>query len=90
MHITQDLEYVALDPQKQKIPLVEIHSADGKVKTTYFDAAAGISSADAQRLPPHESTAVRRFVARTTRAGPMRMGVAKITLEVNKGSAKIR
>ena len=50
-HIAQDVEYVALDAQKQKIALVEIRGYDGKVKATYFDATAGVSRADAERMP---------------------------------------
>ena len=50
-HIAQDVEYAALDAQKQKIPLVEVLGADGKVKRTYFDATAGISREEAQKLP---------------------------------------
>jgi nitrate/TMAO reductase-like tetraheme cytochrome c subunit len=50
-HIAQDVEYVALDEQKQKIALVEIRSADGKTKATYFDPTAGISRADADKMP---------------------------------------
>lgn len=50
-HIAQDVEYVALDAQKQKIPLVEIRDRDGKVKATYFDATAGVSRGDAEKMP---------------------------------------
>ena len=50
-HIAQDVEYVALDPQKQKIPLVEIRGKDGRVKASYFDATAGVSRADAEKMP---------------------------------------
>ena len=49
-HIAQDVEYVALDPQKQKIALVQIRSNDGNVKATYFDASAGVSRADADKM----------------------------------------
>ncbi len=49
-HITQDVEYVALGPQKQKMALIQILGADGKVKETYFDATAGISRADAEKM----------------------------------------
>jgi hypothetical protein len=52
-HIAQDVEYVALDAQKQKIPLVEIRGADGKTKATYFDPTAGISRAEAEKMPRH-------------------------------------
>jgi hypothetical protein len=39
----RNVEYVALDPAKQKIPLIEVRDASGKVKATYFsDATAGI------------------------------------------------
>ena len=50
-HIAQDLEYVALDPQKQKIPLIQVLDASGKVKATYFDPTAGISRADVDKMP---------------------------------------
>jgi len=50
-HIAQDLEYVALDPQKQKIALVELHDAKGKVTATYFDPTAGVSRADVDKMP---------------------------------------
>ena len=50
-HVAQDVEYVALDPEKQKIPLVEVRGYDGKVKATYFDATAGVSRADAEKMP---------------------------------------
>jgi len=50
-HIAKDVEYVALDEQKQKIALVEIRGADGKVKATYFDATAGVSRADVDKMP---------------------------------------
>jgi hypothetical protein len=50
-HIAQDVEYVALDPLKQKIALVEIRGADGKTKESYFDPTAGISRADAEKMP---------------------------------------
>jgi len=49
-HIAQDVEYVALGEQKQKMALVQIRGTDGKVKATYFDATAGISRADADRM----------------------------------------
>ena len=49
-HIAQDVEYVALDPQKQKIALVQIRGNDGKVKATYFDATAGVSRADVDKM----------------------------------------
>ncbi len=49
-HIAQDVEYVALDPQKQKIALVEVRGADGKVKATYFDATAGKSRAEVDKM----------------------------------------
>ncbi len=50
-HIAQDLEYVALDPTKQKIPLIEVRDANGKVTATYFDSTAGISRADVDKMP---------------------------------------
>ena len=50
-HIAQDLEYVALDPDKQKIALIEVRDANGKVTATYFDPTAGISRADADKMP---------------------------------------
>jgi hypothetical protein len=50
-HIARDVEYVALDPLKQKIPLVEIRGSDGKSTTTYFDASAGISRAEVEKMP---------------------------------------
>jgi len=50
-HIAQDVRYVALDPAKQKIPLVEVHDKSGKVTTTYFDPTAGISRAEADKMP---------------------------------------
>ena len=50
-HIAQDLEYVALDPGKQKIPLIEVRDKNGKVTATYFDATAGVSRADADKMP---------------------------------------
>ncbi len=49
-HIAQDVEYVALDPQKQKIALVEILGNDGKVKATYFDSTAGVTRAEADKM----------------------------------------
>ena len=49
-HIAQDVEYVALDPQKQKIALVEIRGNDGKVKATYFDATAGKTRAEVDKM----------------------------------------
>ncbi len=49
-HIAQDVEYVALGPQKQKIALVQIRGYDGKVKATYFDASAGVSRADVDKM----------------------------------------
>ncbi len=49
-HIAQDVEYVALDPQKQKIALVEVRGNDGKVKATYFDATAGKSRAEVDKM----------------------------------------
>jgi len=50
-HIAQDLEYVALDPYKQRIPLVEVHGANGKVTATYFDPTAGTSRAEVEKMP---------------------------------------
>jgi hypothetical protein len=50
-HVAQDLEYVALDPYKQKIALVELHAANGKVTRTYFDSTAGVSRADVDKMP---------------------------------------
>jgi len=50
-HIAQDLEYVALDPTKQKIPLIQLLDAKGKVKATYFDSTAGVSRADLDKMP---------------------------------------
>src|SRR5664279_4691500 len=50
-HIAQDVEYVALGEQKQKMALVQIRGTDGKVKATYFDPTAGISRADADKMP---------------------------------------
>ena len=50
-HIAQDVEYVALDPAKQKIALVEVRDANGKVTATYFDPTAGISRAQADKMP---------------------------------------
>jgi hypothetical protein len=50
-HIAQDLEYVALDPYKQKIPLIEVHGADGKVTATYFDPTAGKSRDEVEKMP---------------------------------------
>ena len=49
-HIAQDLEYVALDPGKQKIALVEIRDANGKVKASYFDPTAGSSRAAVDKM----------------------------------------
>ena len=49
-HIAQDVEYVAIGPQKQKIALVEIRGDDGKVKATYFDATAGVTRAEADKM----------------------------------------
>ncbi len=49
-HIAQDMFYVATDAQKQKIPLVQVKEADGKLRT-YFDATMGISRQDAEKLP---------------------------------------
>ena len=50
-HIAQDLEYVALDPYKQKIALVEVRGANGKVTATYFDPTAGAARADVEKMP---------------------------------------
>jgi len=50
-HIAQELDYVALDAQKQKIPLIEVHGSDGKVIATYVDATAGVSRADLDKMP---------------------------------------
>jgi hypothetical protein len=50
-HIAKDVEYVALDEQKQKIALVEIRGADGKTKVAYFDSTAGITRAEADKMP---------------------------------------
>jgi hypothetical protein len=50
-HIAKHVEYVALDPAKQKIPLIEVRDASGKLTATYFDPTAGISRADADKLP---------------------------------------
>jgi NapC/NirT cytochrome c family, N-terminal region len=50
-HIAQDLEYVALDTQKQKIALVELHDPSGKATATYFDSTAGVSRADVDKMP---------------------------------------
>jgi hypothetical protein len=50
-HIAQELEYVALDPYKQKIPLIEVHSANSKVTATYFDPTAGPSRAEVEKMP---------------------------------------
>lgn len=50
-HVAQDVQYVATDPQKQKIVLVEVHGADGKLTGTYFDSTAGVSRADAEKMP---------------------------------------
>ena len=73
-HIAQDVEYVALDPQKQKIALVEVRGYDGKVKATYFDATAGVSRADAEKMPRSDgwiaSTATTPWAIRS----PIRRG----------------
>jgi hypothetical protein len=50
-HIAQDVEFVALDEQRQKIALVEIRGSDGKTKAAYFDATAGITRAEADKMP---------------------------------------
>ena len=50
-HIAQDVEYVALGLQKQKIALVQIRGYDGKVKATYFDSSAGLSRAEVDKMP---------------------------------------
>ena len=50
-HIAKHVEYVALDPAKQKIPLIEVRDAGGKLTATFFDPTAGISRADADKLP---------------------------------------
>jgi hypothetical protein len=50
-HIAQDLEYVALDAYKQKIALVEVRDAKGKVTATYFDPTAGMSRTEVEKLP---------------------------------------
>jgi hypothetical protein len=50
-HIAQDLEYVALDPAKQKIPLIEVRDKSGKVTATFFDPTAGVSRADVDKMP---------------------------------------
>lgn len=50
-HIAQNVDYVALDPLKQKIPLIEVRDASGKVKASYFDPTAGKSRADLEKMP---------------------------------------
>lgn len=50
-HVAQDVEYVALDEQKQKIVLVQVHGPDGKVVGTYYDPTAGVSRVDAEKMP---------------------------------------
>jgi hypothetical protein len=50
-HIAYDLRYVALDPYKQKIPLVEVRNLDGSVRTMYFDASSGLSRAEVEKMP---------------------------------------
>ena len=49
-HIAQNVDYVALDADKQKIALVEIRDADGKVKASYFDPTAKASRADVDKM----------------------------------------
>ena len=49
-HIAQNVDYVALDPLKQKIPLIEVRDANGKVKATYFDPTSGKSRAELDKM----------------------------------------
>lgn len=50
-HIAQDVRYVALDDEKQKIALIEVHAPDGKVIATYADPTLKVSRADLDKLP---------------------------------------
>ena len=49
-HIEQEVNYVALDDQNQKMALVEVRGADGKTKT-YIDANAGKPRAELEKAP---------------------------------------
>jgi nitrate/TMAO reductase-like tetraheme cytochrome c subunit len=49
-HITQDVDYVALDPGKQKIALVEVRDRSGKLRVSYFDPTAGPSRAEVDKM----------------------------------------
>ena len=48
-HIEQEVDYVALDDYNQKIALVTVRGADGKVKN-YVDEGAGKSRADLEKM----------------------------------------
>src|SRR5512132_453766 len=50
-HIAQDVQYVALDPQKQKIALIEVRGPDGKVLSSYFDPTLNVNRADVEKMP---------------------------------------
>ncbi len=49
-HIAQDVKFVALDPQRQKIPLVEVYGRDGKLAAAYFDPTAGVTREQAEQM----------------------------------------
>jgi hypothetical protein len=48
-HIAQEMTFGAMDSKAQKIPWVQVKGADGKMKT-WFDATAGVSRQDAEKL----------------------------------------
>ncbi len=49
-HIAQNVYYASNDPQKRKIPYVEIRDAAGKVTASYFDPTEGVSRADVDKM----------------------------------------
>jgi hypothetical protein len=49
-HIAQEMMFTAIDSKAQRIPLVQVKGADGKTRT-WFDATAGVSRQEAEKLP---------------------------------------
>jgi nitrate reductase cytochrome c-type subunit len=50
-HITNDVEFIATDPQRRSIPWVQVKKPDGS-KVTYFDAESKLSKAELDKLEP--------------------------------------
>ena len=50
-HITNDVEFIATDPQRRSIPWVQVKKPDGS-KVTYFDAESKLSKAELDKLQP--------------------------------------